>query len=209
MSCEAINNLSSEDNETSPLLGQMDHQLQNHNISCWTLCKAQCLHYRFQNIREKGAVLMIVWNAFFAASLLSVGTDLTYGRNEQIVICSLTLIYPVVGWLADCWIGRYRILKVASYSLLISIILKGIYKFILMEEAKEVLFFASGTWSVSVVCYLACIFQFTIDQSVGASGEELSFIIHWILWGITSGEEFTDVVKYSYFVHLPEFTGLA
>ena len=87
----------------------------------------------------------------------------------------------MVGWLTDCWIGRYRILTLASYFLLVCIILKGIFKFFLEENVRILIFFASSAWSMSVVCYLACIFQFTMDQSVGASGEELSFIIHWIL----------------------------
>ena len=198
-----------ETNERSPLLGQRDHQLcDQKDTGCWALGKAQCLNYRFQKIREKGAVLMIVWNAFFAVSLLSVGTDLAYGRDEQIVVCSLTLLYPVIGWLADCCIGRYRVLKVASYSLLLSIILKGIYKFILEEKITVLLFFTSSIWSVSVVCYLACIFQFAIDQSVGASGEELSFTIHWILWGITSGEWLADAVKYPFAFHSVVSSGL-
>ena len=36
--------------------------------------------------------------------------------------------------------------------------------------------------SLSVACYISCAIPFTIDQLVGASGEELSFSIYWIIW---------------------------
>ena len=35
---------------------------------------------------------------------------------------------------------------------------------------------------LSVSCHLSCVIPFTIDQLVGASGEELSFTIYWIVW---------------------------
>ena len=60
------------------------------------------------------------------------------------------------------------------------------------KNVKLLLFVTSITWSLSAVCSLVYSFQFTIDQSVGPSREELSIIIHWILLWITSGEWFVD-----------------
>ena len=175
MKCAKLSDSSCEDSETLPLLlGQMDHQHQKHNTFCGSLSNVRGLNYRFLNVKEKGATLMIVWNVFFVISLLATASNLDYGTPRQILVCSLTLLYPVVGWLADCWIGRYRILKVASYSLLISIIFKEIWRKFLKCKFQVLHYFASSTWSVAVVCYFACIFQFTMDQSVGASGEELT-----------------------------------
>ena len=166
-----------------------------------TVKQAQSLRYRFPKIREKGAVLMIIWNVFFATSLASTMTKLAFGTAEQMVVVGLTVLYPVVGWLADCYIGRYPVLKVSLYSLLFSIIAKSIFLFIL--RSSVLLYMASCAWSLSAVCYLASIVQFTIDQSVGASGEELSFTIYWLVWGVTTGEFLTRTVLLP-FIHYPD-----
>ena len=110
--------------EVQPLLKQ-DPGLDSHTTKA-----AGCLRYRFPKIREKGAILMIVWNAFFATAFTCTANNLAFGTPERLLIAGLTILYPVVGWLADCYTGRYHVLKVALYSLLFSIIAKGIFLFI-------------------------------------------------------------------------------
>ena len=154
------------------------------------------IRYRIQNVSDKGAVLMIVWNVFFATTLLSVSTNLTYSRTQRILVSCLTVLYPVVGWLADCWIGRYHVLKAATYFVLLSILFKGTSMYIL--PSTTMIYAATCLWSMSAVCYLSCVIQFTTDQSVGASGEELSFIIYWLLWGLTTGVVITQTLVFPF-----------
>ena len=69
------------------------------------------IRYHIQKVSDKGAVLMIIWNVFFISTLLSVSTNLTYNRTQHVEASSLTVLYPLARWLADCWIARYCVLK--------------------------------------------------------------------------------------------------
>ena len=41
--------------------------------------------------------------------------------------------------------------------------------------------------------YAACIIQFSIDQLVGASGEQLTFAIYWFVWGCFTAVFLSDM----------------
>ena len=189
--------------EVQPLLKQGAASLHSHVTKATGSSR-----YRFPKIREKGAILMIVWNVLFATALTCTANNLAFGTPERLVVAGLTSLYPVVGWLADCYTGRYHVLKVALYSLLFSILAKGIFLFIVQSSVLH--YMASCAWSISAVCYLACIIQFTTDQSVGASGEELSFTVYWLVWGLTTGEFLSRTIPNSFSIdpHLQKIVRL-
>ena len=154
----------------------------NHHRST---CPCFCTAYRFPKISEKGVIFLLVWNLFFAISLTMCISELLIDNYTVIEFLSIPIICPVIGLLCDCWIGRFKILKVSTYFLLVAIVLKGVTIIITSPVALHL---AVAIWTLSLACCLTCIIQFTIDQLIGASGEELSFVIYWLLWGLTTGD---------------------
>ena len=49
---------------------------------------------------------------------------------------------------------------------------------------------------LSLILYVSCVIPFTMDQLVGASGEEFSFTIYWILWPIVFLPMLTEIFKF-------------
>lgn len=169
-----------EEKEHLPLLQHLDHRDQP-----FPKCPLR-MRYRLPMISEKGAVIMIVWNVFFCTSFCSCGIRLVFGSSQLVLIACMTVIYPIVGWLADSWFGKYRFLQCATYLLLAAIIIKAIETFFVPSSVLAYL--AVTLWSLTAVCYYSSVIQFTTDQMIGASGEELSFTIYWLVWGWAAGE---------------------
>ena len=90
-----------------------------------------------------------------------------------------------MGLAADCWIGRYRILKMAMYILLRAVVIKAIEPILTVKLSGVLSHLIIACLAFSGACYKACMVQFTTDQLVGASGEQLSFAIYWLVWGYT------------------------
>ena len=128
-------------------------------------------------------MFLLVWNLFFTTSLTMCSTDMLIDNFVKAEFLSLTVICLIIGLLSDCWIGRFKVLKAAMYFLLVTIILKGVT---IITPSSMVLYLAVTAWTFSFACYFTCIIQFATDQLIGASGEELSFIIYWLLWGLTT-----------------------
>ena len=132
---------------------------------------------------------MIVLNMFFLSASLSC-----FETRPGTVVSSLwtiilgafgLVICPAVGLLSDCYYGRYRVLLASVWILLLGIVLKGIE--IVLDNVvimkNEIIPHASiGFTTLSLTLYVSCIIPFTMDQLVGASGEQFSFTIYWILW---------------------------
>ena len=171
--------------EENASVSLMKHPIASCQVPPLSKCPIH-IRYRLPKISEKGAIIMIIWNFLFAVSFFSCSLKLVFGPSHVIVITSLTIVYPIVGWLADSWLGKYKFLQSAMYLLLVAIILKTIEMFFITSLVLN--YMAVSAWSLSAICYIACVIQFTTDQSIGASGEELSFTIYWLLWGMATGE---------------------
>ena len=136
--------------------------------------------YRFPKITDKGTVLLLAWNLIFTTSLTMWANHMLYDYGTMIEFPTIAILCPIIGLLSDCWIGRFKVLKAATYFLLVAIILKGVT---IITPSSVVLYLAVAAWTLSFACYLTCIIQFTTDQLIGASGEELSFAIYWACCG--------------------------
>ena len=107
-----------------------------------------------------------------------------YKYGFVIIVCSGYFFFPFLGLLADVWIGRYKAILIGIVLCFISWIIIGI-GFILES------YFASQPviWSFYCTAYIihycgfssytANIIQYNIDQLVGASADELNFVIYW------------------------------
>ena len=151
----------------------------------WRKCPSMHTVYQFPKISERGALYLLVLNLLFTLSLITCSSDLLYGSAGLIEFLSLLILCPIIGLLSDSWIGRSRILKAAIYFQLMAIMLKGIT---IITTSPVAVYLTVVVWTLAITCYCTCIIQFTTDQLIGASGEELSFAIYWLLWGLTTGD---------------------
>ena len=163
---------------------------KDNNISC-------CKNYRPQRIRSKGAILCL-----FVRLLLEISNEATLFATAVTAITmfeskiitylapSLQLFSPIVGWIADAWFGRYQVIKVSTYISLVSNILAVSAAYIsytstsiLNHNAFEVLVYIFLSISMcGTAAFTANIIQFSLDQCIGATGDELSAVIQWNLW---------------------------
>ena len=83
---------------------------------------------------------MIVWNIFYAISLFSCGSDILQWKFTAIIeYTSFVILVPLIGLMADCWVGRYRVLKAGLYLLLIAILLKAMRSLMFHVQVEPLL----------------------------------------------------------------------
>ena len=161
--------------------------------------------YRLIKIPEKGAMLMIFYNMFFATTLLlwdEKAMKYHYTSMESLIVvwipgCISLLLCPSTGLVSEICLGRYRFLTASLYLWLITIVLMALD---IIISSGTVYFLHLATAALSLACYVSCAIPFTIDQLVGASGEELSFTIYWIVWAWSTFSSVADTIH----SHLPE-----
>ena len=182
-----ISAVDNESNEVQPLLINTRALKSQH----FQKLSKKFPRYKLAKISEKGAIFMIIWNLFYATALFcsfeifDSRKNTVYMYIPYIVAPSVSILYPIVGLAIDVWIGTFRIIKLSLYFLLIAIIMKHIYMFIILSDV--VLYLSTAAWSLAGICYLASIIPLTTTQLIGASGEQLSLAIYWLLWGNSVG----------------------
>ena len=145
-----------------------------------------------------GTLLMLVWSilsysAFYhtmqAISLLPIPNEVQFGLY---IVCGSfsVLLMPLAGWLGDTWIGRYRVIISGS---LLSIVALWIVliAFVVLQfnwtpiPALVVLCIAMPVSIIGIGSIMNTMAPFTIDQMIGASGEDISAAVQWIWWGFS------------------------
>ena len=85
--------------------------------------RRKCM-YPIQCVKSKGALLMmwICFSALLSWSSIPEGDDInamqSVSKIFQVSIylkLSIKLCYPLIGWIADTWIGRYRAILYGLY----------------------------------------------------------------------------------------------
>ena len=129
---------------------------------------------------------------------LSVGESFRYTQkyssseeNNYLVYVYLQLVLqiltPLFGWIADAWIGRY---KVILYSMLVSLLGSIILNVgIIISNypslnviAIVLLYISDFVNSLGFMAFVANSLPFITDQMIGASGDELSAAVDWYYW---------------------------
>ena len=173
--------------EYSPLLRHRPHQKK--------------LNYNMQHIKSKAAILVLVWDAFITIyrQFMVYFVSALGGIQSPHVSIILTnvlanmysipvLLYPIGGLIADVWIGRYRMILVSVYICLITWIFNVIGYSVWWMTFKHVtiitvlLTVTSCLLLAGLAGFQSNIVPFNIDQLMGASGDELSALVHWHLF---------------------------
>ena len=185
-------------------------------------------------VKSKAAMLILVWSimvgGFYLGLLISFwGVGLAWQNyNDQhceylkvnVVIYTLLaayaflalllLLYPVSGYLADIYCGRYKavtlsvvFLWVAMALLSVAAVMGIIKKFNKFEDLKIPFGLLVSVGLVLIIIglagYQANIVQLGLDQLLEAPSEKLGLFVHWLMWAYNLGGIFMMIL----FVSLP------
>ena len=162
---------------------------------------------RIRWIRSKGAILVLLWNCLILSSYGVLGLvfaevlQLSSVLSDREIYLVLTivealsemLLYPLAGWIADVYFGRYRVIKVSLWLMWTGAILlsscfcinlllsPGLGR--LQMALKIVLcLVAVLAMEVGTAGFKANAIPFGIDQLSTGSGDQLSAFITWFVF---------------------------
>ena len=152
-----------------------------------------------QRISSKSVILLILWNVLMLVhvnSIQYVGEIVYLNKNgdhyqslyiaHAIGLCLICLSFPLFGLLADVKTGRYKTIIVGVHFSFLSWIIVGllyIIKTYLPEYNTLSLIALSIAFILELIgscCFYSNIAQFSLDQVIGASADELSAIVYWL-----------------------------
>ena len=170
--------------------------------------------YPVQCYNYKGAVIMIwismalyfYWT-IVPGDIFSI-IDATYNKPSLLslyLILILQIFYPLFGWIADAWIGRYKAILIGLYLLIIGCVFLTFYTIIkYFDQFVSCLFLYTSIaiTSLGIAAVNANILPFITDQMIGASANELSATVHWWYWS----QNFPSMIAYDEFCILQDST---
>ena len=150
--------------------------------------------YRPRMVRNKGAILVLVFN-FLIMNALALLSIYSYHNNIGLIagVVGMSLIIPLAGWLADVRIGRFKVIYgsvlimwSASVLLTLSAVLA---KFINVYDManEKIMTVLLVVLAIGLGAYLTSIVQFGLDQLSDASTLELKSFIIWYVCTFLSG----------------------
>ena len=118
-------------------------------------------------------------------------------RNDGEVVYQVSqavayLIYPLLGWLADVYFSRYK-LVLASFVVLIlsTFLLVGLALLFLLYDRLRLILYLTGSALVigllGLGMFESTAIQFGMDQMLEAPSEQFSTFIHWYYWSTYLG----------------------
>ena len=143
-----------------------------------------------------------------SVNILIIAVILTYAALALIL-----LVYPLSGYIADIWCGRYKAVTISLVLLCVALLLLCGATIIGITKSWHFLHFGLGhsiPFGVLVIltfilivmslsCYQANIIQLGLDQLLEAPSEKLGLFIHWLMWAYTFGSFIPLII----FIFLP------
>ena len=159
--------------------------------------------YQPRKLKNKGAILVLVWNFFVTTVIFYLYYKSFTSDPEDYSSCTICdqlipipagLVMLFAGWLADVYFERYKVLRwsiiimwISSLLLTTTYVLEEIVTF---TNYYQLVFLASmgigfGMFQVNII-------QFGIDQLTDASTDEIVSFINWYVWSYFSAAVVTN-----------------
>ena len=154
--------------------------------------------YKPRRVKNKGAILVLVWNYLIMSVFYSLNLDDVSGY-ACLLACSITL--PIAGWLADAHIGRYKVIRCSVWIIWIATVLATVSSVIAQlvdgysSTNKKVQLLLNVFMAIGLGGYQANILQFGMDQLHDASTTEIMAFIIWYVWTLISSGIMLDFIS--------------
>ena len=171
---------------------------------------------RIRWIHSKGAILVLLWNSLVLnhygnlGFILAGALELNSVHAAGVIYLLLTLIqslsqmllYPIGGWIADVYFGRYRVMKASlwlmwsgtillSSSLCVNMLFSSNQEWMQATTKAVLLPVAVLAMEAGIAGFNANAIPFGIDQLREGSGDQLSSFVMWYV--------FASSIKYGVF----------
>ena len=153
-------------------------------------CKVR---YRPRILKNKGAILVLVWNfmAFFIVNCVSVQIETSNDLIHAVIFAVIAILMPVAGWLADVRFGRYKVICWSMWTMWISTMLLSMsYVVVSIMELQndhtyeKIALVLIGLYAIGVGGFVVNIIQFGVDQLPDASTTEITSFVSWCAWSV-------------------------
>ena len=160
------------------------------------------LKYQPRRLKNKGAILLLVWNflAVFATKvvLMELSRIVRAKFAAILVQCVIGLMLPIAGWLADIRFGRYKSICWSIWTMWSSCMLLAT-SYVVVNNFESynhynIIIFQALVIALTILHafgfggFQANIIQFGVDQLTDASTTEITSFIAWYTWSTTSSE---------------------
>lgn len=158
----------------------------------------RCSH-RYRYVSSKGAILTLIWNALVCSFFVASTFDLLLSRvpysqyvNAAIHAVNTIFFYPLAGWLADVYFGRYRVIRVSIWIMWVGMLLVAVclgVEYLISNTSKvgeDVIRFGIFPLvylleNIGLAGFQPNIVPFGIDQFQGLPSAEITAYVHWFV----------------------------
>ncbi len=180
---------SSESSSTST-----DYILEELGTKKTTNKKLSRLTYKIRKLKNRGALLVLVWNFLMMCQFYYLyATVRAIHVTQNYIVVGITL--PMAGWLADVYLGRYKVIQYSIWITWIgsmlytinSVVAQLVSGYSVMSKRWIIERALQAIAAIGFGGYQANIIQFGIDQLHDASTEEIQTFISWYVWSYVGG----------------------
>ena len=173
--------------------------------------------YRWQWFGNKGVALALLWtfSAFFSlvyVNKLHVTNPQSPNNYKSLLAVSLGgLLFPIMGWLTDILIGRYRVIKVCLLLMWFGSIVQCITEYLHGNgHLSLTIFYIMIVPSTLITCagiggFLVNIIQFSVDQLLDSSSSEIISYITWFVWTLFASLSTAEILTCLNIKYIPYY----
>ena len=171
----------------------MEQVLLLNNSSRFTIREKYCkLSYKMRTFKNKGAILLLVWNTLVMTLPCYILTQTSWNGVHFI---SFLFILLIAGWLADVYFGRYKVICWSMWIMWVGSMLAAVSSVVselvdsytrISEKIKAAILIIQ---TIGLAGYQVNMLQFGIDQFPGASMNSINCksYISWFIWTYFTG----------------------
>ena len=162
------------------------------------------LTYKPRLVKNKGAILVLVWNYLIMNYLNYITPSINNGQAPAVYVIvwlvGFGLVPPIAGWLADAHTGRYKMIRWSFWIMWTATVITTASSVVaqLVENYHTVDTYVFKCLIVvtAIACgaYQANIIQFGIDQLNDASTTEITSFIIWYVMTVINGGSIIDFI---------------
>ena len=156
------------------------------------------LGYHPRILKNKGAIMVIVWNFMVAFTNNYIIWNVFKVQSDMVhfIVCGIVgILLPIAGWLADVQFGRYKVICWSVWTIWISSMVLAM-SYVMVDIIPLHIDYSHTHQKIVIVLvtliktgvggFQANIIQFGVDQLPDASTTEITSFISWFVWSITS-----------------------